>query len=284
MKGCRLIVNADDLGLSEAVNQGILKAHQDGIVTSTSLMPTGAAFEHAIEVLRFAPALDTGIHLTLTGEAPVSAPGEVPSLLAEDGRLHDHAVTFAKRYLTGTIRLDEVDKELDAQIRKVRDRGIEVTHLDGHQHIHMLPAIRARVGVLAERYAIPAIRYPAERVARYMLRGRASVSRLLQLLSLNAFCAAASTTDMVAPERFFGFFFGGNLTEENLLQVLSVLPPAGTCELMCHPGGHDSSGRYTHWNYHWAEELHALTSPKVMDYIATAGIELIPYSALAAEA
>jgi hopanoid biosynthesis associated protein HpnK len=280
MTRCRLIVHADDFGLSEKVNEGILKAHLEGIVTSTSLMACGEAFGHAVEVVRSTPTLDVGVHLTLTGEAPISDCSDVPTLLAEDGRFHAHAVAFIKRYLSGKIRLNEVEKELDAQIRRVLDNGIKVSHLDGHQHIHMLPAVRDRVGALARKYSIPAIRYPSERIGLYMLREKLGAGRLLQLVGLNVFCAMARTSGAAAPNRFFGFFFGGNLTRENLLQILARLPAAGTCELMCHPGVWDSHSRYSHWGYSWQAELDALTSREVKDHLRAAGIELISYTGL----
>lgn len=280
MTGCRLIVHADDFGLSQKVNEGIVKAHLDGIVTSTSLIPSGEAFEHAIQLARTNPTLDIGVHLTLTGEAALMGRGDIPTLLAEDGRFHAHAVDFVKQYLGRRIHLDEVERELDAQIRKVLDNGIRVSHLDGHQHIHILPAIRDRVGALARKYAIPAIRYPRERVSSYMLREGAGKGRLLQLIGLNAFCTIARTSGATAPDRFFGFFFGGNLTQENLLKILDNLPATGTCELMCHPGMHDSHSGYSHWNYRWQVELDALMSREVKDYLRAMGVKLIAYKDL----
>lgn len=280
MTGRRLIVHADDLGLSLNVNEGIVKAYAEGIVTSTSLMANGAAFEHALAVVRSIPNLDIGVHLTLTEEAPICASDDIPTLLAEDGRLHAHAVTLLKRYLSRRICLEEVERELDSQIRMVLDHGIKVSHLDGHQHIHMMPAVRDRVGALAKRYAIPAIRNPSERIAPYMLKEKTGIARLLQLAGLNIFCAMASTTGTMAPDRFFGFFFGGNLTQENLLKILGNLPAAGTFELMCHPGTRDGRTQYNHWGYHWQEELDALTSQETKVFLQRAGVELISYADL----
>src|SRR5690606_17555925 len=108
----RLIVNADDFGLSQAVNRGVIAAHRDGIVTSASIMVNAPAFEHALELARAHPALDIGVHLTLTELAPVAPPGTVPSLLGDDGMLLPHALHFVRRYLLGTVRLDEVRTEL----------------------------------------------------------------------------------------------------------------------------------------------------------------------------
>lgn len=281
MTGCKLIVHADDLGLSEKVNEGIVRAHLEGIVTSSSLMANGAAFEHAVRLIRSTPTLDVGVHLTLTGEAPVSKPADIPSLLNQDGHFNDHANAFVKRYLLRKISLEAIRKELDAQIRKAMDHGVAISHLDGHQHIHMLPGIRRIVGELAKQYAIPSIRYPRERLHPYMLLEKHGIGRLIQLLALNTFCAIARTTDARRPDFFAGFFFGGNLTEENLIKVLKHLPSSGVCELMCHPGLQDTDSRYKHWGYPWERELDALTSQNVKTLLQRRGVELIPYSALA---
>ena len=280
MKGCRLIVHADDFGLSEKVNEGIVKAHLEGIVTSTSLMANGAAFEHAVKLTKCIPTLDVGVHLTLTGEAPISKTADVSTLLNKDGCFNDHANAFIKRYLLQEISLREIQQELDAQIRKIMDHGIAISHLDGHQHIHMLPGIRRVVGELAKQYSIPSIRYPRERLHPYMLFERRGIGRLTQLIALNAFCMIARTANAQRPDFFFGFFFGGNLTEENLTQALKHLPSSGVCELMCHPGFHDADSRYQHWGYAWQAELDALTSENIKTILRSRGVELIPYSAL----
>lgn len=281
MSGCRLIVNADDFGLSEKINEGIVKAHMEGIVTSTSIMANGAAFEHAVQLAGSTPTLDVGIHLTLTGEAPVLQRKDVSTLLDAGGHFYDHAISFTKRYFMRQISLDEIEMELDAQIRKVMDRNINVSHMDGHQHIHMLPGIRRIVGELADKYSIPAIRYPREAFSPYMLRETKAAGRLAQLAGLDAFCALAKTSGTVAPDRFFGFFFGGNLTRKNLLRVFGIIPASGTCELMCHPGMHDGHSQYSHWKYSWQDELDALTDQEIKNYLKTAGISLISYKDLA---
>ena len=280
MKGRRLIVNADDFGLSEAVNVGIVEAHRRGIVTSASLIASGAAFEHAVGLAQQIGTLAVGVHLTLTEEDPVSNRGDVPSLL-DGGRFHPHTTSFVRRYFAGRISLDEVERELDAQIARVVASGLRVSHLDGHQHVHMVPGIRRVAGRLAARYGIPAIRFPKERPRPYMFREDGSAGRLLQLFALNAFCAAADIRGAERPDHFVGFFYGGRLSKPNLMRVLESLPNEGTCELMCHPGRQDASGAHRHWQYRWQEELDALTDSDVSEWLRSRGIELIPYAALA---
>src|SRR5881296_625665 len=119
----RLIVHADDFGLSERINDGIVQAHRHGIVTSTSIMANGEAFAHAVALAQSAPTLDLGIHLTLIEERPVVSPAELPSLVDAAGGLHPHAIQFCQRYFSGRINLKEVRKELEAQVEKVLATG-----------------------------------------------------------------------------------------------------------------------------------------------------------------
>lgn len=277
MSSCRLIVNADDYGLSEKVNEGIIKAHRDGIVTSASLMANAEAFESAVRLAKSNQSLDVGIHLTLTEEKPLSEPGKIPSLLGENNRFHCHATEFAKRYLTGKISLDEVALELDSQIRKVIDHGVMVSHLDSHQHVHMLPGIRKLVGKFAEKYSIKAIRYPKESLSPYMFVDTSGFNRLLQLLVLNTFCAINNTSDSRKTNRFYGFFYGGKLTKKRLWKILESLQSNGTAEIMCHPGMCNHDNDYSHWGYMWQDEYNALTDEEIKGYIADKGIVLVGY-------
>ena len=207
---CRLIVHADDFGISEQVNNGICLAHQEGILTSTSIMASGVAFEHGVNLLKQNPSLEVGIHLTLIEELPLLPKQLIPSLVGKNGLFFDHATTFIKRYLTGRIRLSEVRKEIDQQIRKVLDAGIPLSHLDSHQHIHALPGIRAVVFELAKKYGIPAVRLPSEQFHSYMLRSKGGLARLAQLFVLKVFCQIGHWRGVSSPDYFMGFF----LTDE----------------------------------------------------------------------
>jgi len=276
----KLIVHADDLGLSNNVNQGILEAHLRGIVTSASIMAGGVAFEHAADICRLMPTLDTGIHLTLVGERPVLDSATVPSLVGPDGKFHRNFTAFAWKYLTRGISLVEVRCELEAQIQKVMSRGLEVSHLDSHQHLHMLPQIFRVAVALAKKYRIPAIRIPRENLRAYMLGGKAWMLRVPQLLVLNMFCRGAASTFPLGTDYFAGFLFTGRLHKHNLRKVLEHLPTRGTCELMCHPGLRDPNIRCGQWGSHWADELKALTDPEISELLAKRGVQLISYREL----
>ena len=278
---CQLIVHADDFGLSEKVNEGILRAHTRGILTSTSLMATGAAFDHAISIWQSTPTLDVGIHLTLVEEDPVVLAKNVPSLVNGEHQFHQNAVEFIKQYLKGKICLQEVQRELEAQILKVKNRGIRLSHIDSHQHIHMLPKIHEITVGLAKKFGIPAIRLTRETFHLGMLKEKGLFSRLLPLLVLNRFSRSPGDSEVMRIDYFFGFFFSGILNKTNLMKVLHHLPPSGTCELMCHPGLDDPQSRYSHWKYCWQDELQALLDAEISRILQEKEISLISYRDLA---
>ena len=271
----RLIVHADDFGSAEAVNHGIVAAHDRGIVTSTSLMATGPAFDHAVALAKSRPKLDVGVHLVLTEQRPLAG-AAVASLVGHDGRFPPHVVQLAGKQLRGAISLAEVRIELDAQIRRVRAAGIAVSHLDGHQHVHVLPGVARVVAELAAAHGISAVRYPSERVRGYMLRSFRHARRVAEQTVLGLVCASSPLRPLRRCDDFVGFYFGGRLDEANLAIVLAALPLGGTVELMCHPGSEDMRP-LDGWQYAWAAERDALTSPRIRELVASRGIELISY-------
>ena len=279
----RLIVNADDFGLHAAVNRGILTAHTEGIVSSTSLMAGGAAFDDAVRIARHCPQLGVGVHLTLVGASPLLPVAEVSSLLDEAGDFYGSYPLFIKRFLRGKIRLAEVERELAAQIDRVRMAGIQPSHLDSHQHLHVLPGIGGLVLDLARRFSIRAIRIPAEPVAFIgatpatvgRLVGRGGLTMLANLFRQHAAAAGIRTSD-----HFFGMLAGGQLTEPAILAILRRLPP-GDSELMTHPGFADESlADAFRWDYQWDAERQALTAPAVRALLAERQIRLISFREL----
>jgi predicted glycoside hydrolase/deacetylase ChbG (UPF0249 family) len=272
----RLIVNADDFGIAEAVNRGIVEAFDRGIVTATSIMATGPAFEHAVELARSRPKLAVGAHLVLTEQPPLSGAAAAASLVGADGRFPPHVAQLLAKQLRGRISLPEVRLELDAQLRRIRAAGIDVSHIDGHQHVHVLPGIAAVVGELATAHGIGAVRYPSERLRRYMLRSLRQARRIAEQTALNLFCASAPLKHLRRSDAFVGFYFGGRLDETNLATVLAGLPVGRTVELMCHPG-HEDMQAAGEWQYAWAAERDALVSPRIRELVAQRGMQLISY-------
>jgi predicted glycoside hydrolase/deacetylase ChbG (UPF0249 family) len=274
--GVELIVNADDFGISEAVNLGIIEAHDRGIVTSTSLMATGAAFEHALEQARKHPRLAVGVHLVLTEQRPLTGASAAASLVGADGLFAPHTQQLLKKRLRGQLDLAEVRRELDAQIGRVRAAGISVSHLDGHQHVHVLPGIAGVVAELAAAHGVSAVRYPAERVRGYMLGSLKHARRVAEQAALNLFCASSPLKSLRRSDDFVGFYFGGRLDESNLETVLDSLPSTGSVELMCHPGS-DDMRPVDDWQYAWSAERRALTSPRIRELVRQRGLKLVSH-------
>jgi len=278
----RLVVNADDFGLAERVNDGILLAHRSGIVTAASLMPVGRAFEHAADGCRRVPTLDVGVHLTLVAETPLLA--NASTLTGGDGRFPRAVGAFMKRYLQGKIRRADIEAELRAQIERLLDHGLTPTHLDSHQHLHALPGVARIVRQLAARYGIPFVRVPVEEFRIHRpLSLRAVYRRAGALLLRGSWLAArlAGAARAGRRLRFLGFAEGGRLNRARLHRLLLSLQPGRTYELMCHPGFTPREPDIRHWSYHHEQELLALTSASTRAVIAARGIRLCSFKDVA---
>lgn len=269
----RLIVNADDFGLHPGINAGILKAHREGIVTSASLSPNGAAFADAAQQAKATPGLAVGIHLTLVGEPPLSDPASLPTL-APDGRLPHYFTTLFRRLLLGRISHDEIEREMAAQVARVVDAGILVSHLDSHQHVHLHPTLLPIAMRVARRFAIRAVRAAREVFALSGIRPA--------LLSLFARRAAGRlrANDLRTPDACLGLADTGSLDEARLAQLLGALPE-GVSELICHPGiGGAAIAREYPWGFRWDDETRALSQPGLREQLVGKGVALISYREL----
>lgn len=279
----RLIVNADDFGLSTRINEGIVRAHQQGIVTSTSLMAGGRAFDHGVQCWRDTPTLDIGAHLTVVAERPVL--GRPSSLTGADGRFPSSAGAFLGRFLSGAIRRADVAAEWAAQIECILDQGIRVTHLDSHQHLHILPGLADLAWDLAARYSIPFVRVPVENPLRGQWASRRDFERILGATALGvcwtlARLTGAGTLSRRAPS-FLGFHAGGRLDNSRLERLLRTLQPGRTYELMCHPGLRPDEPEIVSWGYGHEGEMHALTNPAIRSVLTARNIRLCSFAELA---
>ena len=243
----RLVVNADDLGLTVGVNDGILDAHDHGILTSASLFAGAPATPDAIRRARSRPSLGVGVHLALVDGTPTLPPSRVPTLVEDDGRFRRSWKPFIVACLRGTVSLAEVELELTAQIERLRDAGIEPTHLDAHKHVHAYPPIFAIVARLAVRFGIPVVRVPYERSTPLLTRSSGPWARLkpdttfVQALLNAAMWPWARTAYRIAASlglrtpMFIGRIHTGVLTRSSLHSLLRGVGP-GVTELMVHPG------------------------------------------------
>jgi predicted glycoside hydrolase/deacetylase ChbG (UPF0249 family) len=260
-----LAVNADDFGFTRDVNDGIVAAHRDGILTSTTLMANGAAFEHAVELARDTPSLDIGVHFVLVG-----GPGQ-PATVAE---------------LIRALLLRRVDPyaSLRTQIERILQAGLRPTHLDTHKHTHLLPPVLDAVARLGEEFGVRWVRRPFD----LPLTGAPSEVPLSKRAVSAAFRSVRGqfhsklarhgcrTTD-----HFAGFQITGRFSAADVIHLIENLPP-GTTEFMVHPGFCRAELRAakTRLKESREAELRALLDPAVKAVLARAGVELRPYSRL----
>src|SRR4051794_17820070 len=276
----RLIVNADDYGLSPGVVAGVLAAHRDGLVTSTTTMIN---MPWAAEGIAAAPpSLALGLHLNLTTGAPTAEPARVPSLVGADGRFLrlDRLVLGLS---LGGVRTADLEREISAQLEAALAAGAALDHLDGHHHIHLHPRVLPLVVRLAAAYGVPAVRCPEETApaaggeaprdrARRLIVGAAS-RRLRRRL-----CAAG----LVTSDHFRGLGLGLAFDMPALLRTLATLRP-GLTELMCHPGYPDAElAARTSYAAGRERELAALTALAARALLAARRITLTTYRAAAA--
>jgi hopanoid biosynthesis associated protein HpnK len=258
----QLIVNADDLGLTPGVNRGILRAFQDGIVTSASLLVVGSAFEEAVGLARQNPKLDIGLHLALVEERALLGRDVLRTLVDETGRFPRTSGEFFRRAFLGRIKWDEVEREIAAQIARFQNTGLRLSHLNSHQHVHMFPPVFQIIGRLTRGMDNVWIRNPA---GPWRKSPGVRIERWVQQLGLNLTCLSARGLHgrplLQMPDGMYGFEAGGCLARSALERILRKIPD-GLYELICHPGEDDAETRmrYSHWGYRWAEELEALTA------------------------
>ncbi len=253
MSARRLIVTADDVGLDRGMTAGAIRAHREGIVTACSVVANGREFDDAIARLRDVPSLAVGVHLALVEERSLTGL-----------RMPRKYTSFVPLYLARAISIDAIERELRAQIEHVLATGLRVTHLNGHQHLHVLPRIFRVVAKLAREYEIPYVR---------IVDDRGGNARSLAMSALSALGRRARNPQFTN-DRTIGVAAAGHL--DDVVPLLDHVE--GVTELVTHPGIGVSA--YAHWNYEWDRETRALCAPHLREEIAKRGIELMLPSAL----
>jgi chitin disaccharide deacetylase len=259
----KLVVNADDFGFTRDVNRGIFEAHCEGILTATTLMANGAAFDDAVHLGRQTPTLDIGVHLVLVGERPY--PPSVAHL----------SVAVA----LGRIRIYE---EFASQVRKILDAGIRPTHLDTHKHTHLLPQVLDAIGRCSHEFQIPWVRRPFDAAIPHpgVPAAKRITSRLMSLRR-SGFAKVLAQYGCRSTDHFSGFQITGDYDAARLAAIIRGLPE-GSTEFMCHPGicGGELSGARTRLKESREQELRALTSPEVRKALRESGVILTNYAGL----
>lgn len=271
----QLVVNADDFGFTPDVNRGIVDAHRRGILTATTLMANGPAFDDAVRLARETPSLDIGCHLVLIGDRSLVSGKPYPPTVS--------------RLLAALARCEiRPYDELSAQVRRILDAGIRPTHLDTHKHTHLAPPVLDAVARIGEEFGIRWVRRPFD-FPLGALRG--SVPRLKRMtndalgLLRRRFHRVLARHGCRTTDHFAGFQITGRFRTAELVELLAALP-AGSTEFMCHPGycGQDLRAAPTRLKESRERELEALTAPETRAALERHGIELVGYRELEASA
>lgn len=282
----RLIVSADDFGMSPGVNAGIMRAHRYGILGDASLMVNGTGFDEAVEMARATPSLSVGLHLTLVQGRATAAHERIPLLADRQGMFGNNAIWNGMRYFFLPGVRQQLEAEIAAQLEKFTATGLPLSHVDGHMTMHVHPTVLGILARLADQYGIRTVRLPREPLLPALRFDRRHGVR--KLFEGFAFTALSRLTvkrlrraGIRYPDRMFGLHQTGHVSEKYLLEVLRRLPD-GTSEVYCHAAIVDEEAR--RWRpakYESEQELQALTSPRVKATIEQEGIERITYHDLA---
>lgn len=273
-----IIINADDFGRHAEINRAVEEGLVHGCLRSATVMPGGAAFAGAIDIARRHEELGLGVHFTLVDGHPILPPEEIPSLVGSEGDFLPDHTALLKRYLKGSINLEEVRRELAAQLQKVEATGIPISHVDSHQHMHTLPGIIDIVLDLAARAGIRAVRTPRTPLFAGAFGGLGQLVGRLGLSTLARLAACkAHRRGLLTPDNFAGIVAGEAVSEGELLHLIAHLPQ-GTTEVMMHPGTkNDVLQEDSGWQHDFESELAAILSPRVEAALQKAEVEPVNF-------
>ena len=278
----RVIVNADDFGLSPGVTEGILRAHIEGVVTSTTVMANMPAAGEAVARLGEAPDLGVGLHLNLSQGRPLSAEGA--ALAGSDGVFRNSGVGLILACVRRPRLLDAVQAECDAQIRWMIDRALRPTHIDSHRHAHAFPPIFTRVARLARRHDIPFVRWPCEHLPAGWAGGGVAARCVSRLLDCFALADALRAPGLRGTRGTWGLVHTGRIDRAFLIAAARAVRP-GVTEIMTHPGLPDGlDPAMTRLLESRATELEALCDPAVRQAFRDNHIGLTHYGRLRGDA
>ena len=277
-----LVVNADEFGLSESISRGILLAHREGVVTSTSVLGNCADLAAQAALLAEVPHLGVVLHLTLVQGRPIASPGTIRSLVDSNGEFPSSAREPLGRWLKGQLQPDQIEREFDAQVKRALEAGLKLDHLDTRHHIGFLPPVGRAVEAVARRHGIPGLRSTAEEPSLGWITdlARGAVATLVGGL---AWLTRRQMGTLRHGPLTWGYAEAGRLDEIRILEIIGRLGP-GSHELVCHPGETDDdavrSGFLPTAAFHRTRELAALTSPLIRRAVESRGIRLCRWADL----
>jgi chitin disaccharide deacetylase len=266
-----VIINGDDFGFSHGVNQAIIKAHQHGVLTSTSLMVTGAAFSEAVDLARAHPDLGVGLHLVLVCGRSALPKDQIPHLVDEKGNFSNDPTVAGLRYQFNKRARIELQQEIHAQLEKFRATGLPLSHVDGHLHLHVHPVVINILADLAPEFGIKYIRLPSEELKLNLKLNRRNL--LTKLVWSGVFgrlrdygASILESKNINFTERVYGLLQTGSVSEEYLCNLIPQIQ-ANLVEIYSHPAI-DVPGEI---------ELQALLSQQVRQALRADGFELTNY-------
>lgn len=274
-----LIINADDFGFSDDVNTAIIQAHEEGILTSTSLMVTGDAAQNAIALAKNHPHLAVGLHLVLVCGKSVLPPAQIPHLVDSQGNFSDNPTQAGLNYQFNQATRAELRLEIAAQLEKFRDSGLNLSHVDGHLHLHVHPVILNILTEFAAEFQIKFIRLPSEELTKNLKIDRRNL--LIKIVWSIVFGQLRNygegllkTHNIKFADRVYGLLQTGNMSEEYLLSLIPQIE-AELVEIYAHP-----TSVNTKINNSGEIELKALLSERVREILSIKGFELSNYNQL----
>jgi hopanoid biosynthesis associated protein HpnK len=268
-----LIINADDFGFSDDVNTAIIQAHEEGILTSTSLMVTGDAAQEAIALAKNHPHLAVGLHLVLVCGKSVLPPAQIPHLVDSQGNFSDNPTQAGLNYQFNQATRAELRLEIAAQLEKFRDSGLNLSHVDGHLHLHVHPVILNILTEFAAEFQIKFIRLPSEELTKNLKIDRRNL--LIKIVWSIVFGQLRNygegllkAHNIKFADRVYGLLQTGNMSEEYLLSLIPQIE-AELVEIYAHP-----TSVNTKINNSGEIELAALLSERVREILSIKGFEL----------
>ena len=277
----RVIINADDFGMSEEVNEAVIRAYREGVLTSTSLMVTGAAFEQAVKLAKENPGLAVGIHLVTVVGTSVLSHSEIPALVDEGKNFSNNPTAAGLKYYFSSRARRQIRKELSAQFERFRATGLPLSHIDGHLHLHVHPVIFNTALELGTKYGAPRMRVPAEERRLALAFDRANLVRKTVHTLLFGGLARYMKKKLrergfTFPERVYGNLQSGGMSERYFLYALDNLE-ADTNEIYFHPAVYADDRLLSGEERQRSIEFEALTSKKVKEKVQTLGVKLTNY-------
>jgi hopanoid biosynthesis associated protein HpnK len=283
VRSIQLIVNADDFGMSKDVNEAVVRAFKEGVLTSCSLMVTGEAFDEAIQLAKENRGLAVGIHLVTVRGRSVLPRSEIPALVDEKGLFACHPGFAGLKYYFSKQARAQLRKELAAQFEKFQSTGLPLSHIDAHLHMHVHPVIFNAALELGERFGVRRMRVPEDELSLALRFDRSSfLKKIIQALLFSLLARfmrkKLKAKHFAFPERVYGHFQSGKMDEAYFLYALENLR-AESNEIYFHPalreGGQKSDERL-----HSRIEYEALTSQKVIERLRHLKIRLTNYPEL----